>query len=55
MLLLLLFSVYFFIINWVAYTNILILTEQPNDQIKYLEIHNLNTWLLRDYNKDRFI
>ena len=37
-----------------TYTNILILTEQPNDQIKYLEIHNLNTWLLRDYNKDRF-
>ena len=37
-----------------TYTNILILREQPNEQIKYLEINNLNKWLLRDYDNNKF-
>lgn len=32
-----------------TYTNILILTEQKNEQIQYFEVNNLNDWLLRHY------
>lgn len=37
-----------------TYTNILVLTEQQNQQIQYSEVNNLNDWLLRHYNVEEY-
>lgn len=37
-----------------TYTNILILTELHNEQIQYSEVKNLNDWLLRNYNGEKY-
>lgn len=37
-----------------TYTNILILTEQSNEQIEYTEINKLNDWLLRNYDYKKY-
>ena len=37
-----------------TYTNILILTEQSNEQIEYSEVNKLNDWLLRSYDYDKY-
>lgn len=37
-----------------TYTNILILTEQSNEQIEYSEVNKLNDWLLRSYDYNKY-
>lgn len=37
-----------------TYTNILILTEQSNEQIEYSEVNKLSDWLIRNYDYDKY-